>query len=136
MHAREGLHSLDAERQADRFALAFLMPRREFDWDIPARVTQAALGVLKRRWGVPMTDIVRRGYDLGLLSEASFRRSHPRLNSASARLAEPAEPEAESPTAFVGALANARESDTLDTVFEIMGMTQGFDRELLGENAV
>jgi len=136
IHARADLHSPEAERQADRFALAFLMPRREFERDIPKRVTGSALGILKRRWGVPLAEIVRRGYDLGLLSEASFRRSHARLNSASARLAEPDEPAAESPATLLAALANARETDTLDAVFEIMGMTKGFARELLGANAV
>ena len=132
IHAREDILSPDAEREADRFALAFLMPRREFEVDCPARVTQAVLGTLKRRWGVPMAEIVRRGYDLDLLSEASFRRAHARLNRATARANEGDEPQREAPHALVDLIGAARDQGALNGALEAMGMSKALLRELVG----
>lgn len=66
------------ESQAHRFASAFLFPRgavlREFprgralDW--------RALFALKLRWKMSVRAIVRRGYDLGLLSPAQYRTAN------------------------------------------------------------
>lgn len=66
------------EDQAHRFASAFLFPRatvlREFprgswiDWN--------ALLELKRRWKISVRALVRRGYDLNLLTAAQYRRAN------------------------------------------------------------
>jgi Zn-dependent peptidase ImmA (M78 family)/DNA-binding XRE family transcriptional regulator len=66
------------EDQAHRFASAFLFPRgavlREFprgrwiDWN--------ALYALKKRWKVSVRALVRRGYDLNLLTPAQYRTAN------------------------------------------------------------
>jgi Zn-dependent peptidase ImmA (M78 family) len=66
------------EDQAHRFASAFLLPRgavlREFprgrwiDWN--------ALYALKKRWKVSVRALVRRGYDLKLLTPAQYRTAN------------------------------------------------------------
>jgi Zn-dependent peptidase ImmA (M78 family) len=66
------------EDQAHRFASAFLFPRgavlREFprgtwiDWN--------ALYALKKRWKISVRALVRRGYDLKLLTPAQYRTAN------------------------------------------------------------
>lgn len=66
------------EDQAHRFAGAFLFPRgavlREFprgsfiDWN--------ALYALKKRWKISVRAMVRRGYDLGILTPAQYRTAN------------------------------------------------------------
>lgn len=75
-----GIQTGDAvtENQAHRFAGAFLFPRgavlREFprsrmiDWRV--------LYALKLRWKMSVRAIIRRGYDLGILSPAQYRTAN------------------------------------------------------------
>ena len=64
------------EREADSFASAFLLPRVPFLAEGPARLSWPRLRDMKRRWGVSLLALVRRAYDLGVYSEATYRRAH------------------------------------------------------------
>lgn len=85
------LHS-DAERdikaiedQAFRFGGAFLAPRESFLPECPTRWNRRAFLDLKRRWKMSMQALVRRAYDLGQLSESSYRRANIDLRKRFAR---------------------------------------------------
>jgi Zn-dependent peptidase ImmA (M78 family)/transcriptional regulator with XRE-family HTH domain len=131
MHTSQDVGSADAERQAERFALAFLMPRRGFELISP-RVTDIALAFLKRVWGVPMASIVKRAYDLELISEASFRRSHARLNRLAYRRKEPFEPPPETPDVLSTLVNAARDADTLDEALDAIAWPRSLLHELIG----
>jgi len=77
MHRHIWTGSVETEKAADRYASAFLMPRgaflreygnRPFSWE---KVFE-----LKRRWRVSIAAVVRRSRDLGLIDDATYRRSY------------------------------------------------------------
>jgi Zn-dependent peptidase ImmA (M78 family)/transcriptional regulator with XRE-family HTH domain len=65
----------DREREADRFASAFLLPRTGFSREFPRteRIDWRSMFALKVRWKTSVQAIVRRGYDLGLLSAVQYQ---------------------------------------------------------------
>jgi Zn-dependent peptidase ImmA (M78 family)/transcriptional regulator with XRE-family HTH domain len=93
LHA--GIHTGDiqTEEQADRFASAFLMPRRAFSREFLASpFSWKHIFDLKRRWHTSLAAIVRRAYDLGLIGAAQYRRSFQYLSFKGWTKGEPAEP--------------------------------------------
>ena len=101
---------VDKEKEADAFAGAFLLPRMPFLSECPSRLDWNRLRALKRRWGVSLAAIVRRAFDLGIYSEATYRRAYTMLNQMGWRRNEPDEPAMERPTLLhraVGMLSNA-----------------------------
>ena len=64
------------EREADRFASAFLMPARAFAREFQARpFAWPHLFSLKQIWRTSVAAIVRRAYDLGLISAVRYRQA-------------------------------------------------------------
>ena len=66
------------EDQAHRFASAFLFPRGAVLREFPRgrTINWRALFELKLRWKMSVRALVRRGYDLGLLSPAQYRTAN------------------------------------------------------------
>jgi Zn-dependent peptidase ImmA (M78 family)/DNA-binding XRE family transcriptional regulator len=85
------------ELQAHRFAGAFLMPRSSITRELPSRLSWPHLFELKRRWGVSLAALLRRGYDLGIYSDATYRRANSYLSMKGWKSGEPAEPDHEAP---------------------------------------
>lgn len=94
----------EAERQADAFAGAFLLPRVPFLAECPRRLDWVGLRQMKRRWGVSLAALVRRAFDLGLYTEATYRRAYVILNQRGWRTDEPDEPEMERPALLARAV--------------------------------
>jgi Zn-dependent peptidase ImmA (M78 family) len=87
------------ERQADYISGAFLLPRMPFLAECPTRLNWPKLREMKRRWGVSLLAIVRRAFDLGVFSEATYRRAHVQYTRYGWRSdGEPEEPALERPT--------------------------------------
>jgi Zn-dependent peptidase ImmA (M78 family) len=70
------------EDQANRFASAFLLPRRAFLAEFPRsrNLDWSAIFDLKLRWKVSARAIIRRAYDLGILSSDQYRTGNIHLN--------------------------------------------------------
>ena len=96
---------LSQEKQAHRFAGAFLMPRTVILRELPSRLSWPHLFELKKRWGVSLAALLRRGYDLGIYSDATYRRANTYLSSKGWKAKEPAEPEHETPELIRDALS-------------------------------
>jgi Zn-dependent peptidase ImmA (M78 family)/DNA-binding XRE family transcriptional regulator len=79
----------EAELEAHRFASAFLMPRLAITAELPPSPSLPRLLELKRRWKVSVQALLRRGRDLGLYSEPSYRRAYQRLGALGWRTEEP-----------------------------------------------
>lgn len=76
------------EKQANRFAGAFLLPRRTF----PSEVISTSLfyfQTLKQRWRVSIAAMVYRCKDLGILSDAQVTYLWRQMNTAGIRRVEP-----------------------------------------------
>lgn len=79
-----GVHTgcRETETQAHRFASAFLLPRAAFAREFPRSryLDWQAIFAIKLRWKVSARAIVRRAYDLGLISAAQYRTGNIHLN--------------------------------------------------------
>jgi len=97
------------ESEADRFASAFLLPRRGVVKEFPRskRLNWNALIRLKERWGVSLQALVRRGHDLGLLDSDQYRRAHIHISKRGWRTDEPGKVEEEPPELVDTALSFA-----------------------------
>lgn len=66
----------ELEDQANYFANAFLLPRTGFLREFPTeRLEWREILNLKKRWGVSMQAIIRRAYDLGLITAVQYRNA-------------------------------------------------------------
>lgn len=136
--AHLALHS-DADRdlrviedQAFRFGGAFIAPREAFLPECPSRWSRPAFLELKKRWRMSMQALVRRAYDLGKLSESSYRRANIELRK---RLSENGEEEGEwepeRPSMIQQAISLLEEEVTLDGLASSIGVHSADLRELL-----
>ena len=76
----QGIHTgnMETEIAADRFASAFLLPRKVFarEFRSEAAFSWKNIFALKRRWRVSAAAIVRRAYDLGLIGAVEYRKAY------------------------------------------------------------
>lgn len=76
MHRNLQPGSTELEEQANNFASAFLLPRMAFLREFPSNRFEWKLILdLKKRWGVSMQAIIRRAYDLNLISAVQYRNA-------------------------------------------------------------
>jgi len=80
----------EMEIEANRFASEFLMPEAEIKASL-YDLSLAKLGSLKRYWKVSMAALIRRGFDLGTITERRYRSLNIQLSRAGYKLREPAE---------------------------------------------
>ncbi len=78
MHRGVQTGDRETENQAHRFAGAFLFPRAAFLREFPRgrNIDWIALARLKLRWKVSMRAMVKRAYDLRILSAAQYRTAN------------------------------------------------------------
>lgn len=86
------------EQQAFRLGMAFMFPRESFLQEFPNRLIWPHLLEIKKRWKMSLASMVRRARDLGVYSEATYKRANLYINSKGWKLQEPNEPELEIPT--------------------------------------
>ena len=108
-----GLVFDNAEMQANQFAAEFLMPRRIIRSDL-RNLDLADAARLKLVWGVSMAAIIKRAYDLGVISQSKYRRMFTMLNARGMRTNEPIEVPFEQPAVFNELLRVHREEFGMD----------------------
>ena len=119
------------EAAADRFSSAFLMPRDTFGRELPTKLSIAHLLELKVRWKVSIAAMIRRGFDLGMYSEATYRRGFVRLGRLGWRDAEPNEPSMEHATLLRSAYVMVAERVGSEEFAGQVGLRQSEIHELL-----
>jgi len=95
MHA---VPTADMEREADRFAAAFLMPREDIIGDFGRNFNLERAASLKQFWKVAMSALIRRAHDLGRISDTQYRRLMTRMSVRGWRTQEPVLLPLEQPT--------------------------------------
>jgi Zn-dependent peptidase ImmA (M78 family)/DNA-binding XRE family transcriptional regulator len=96
MHADRREHDRRLESQAHAFASSFLFPRAAAYRELPKRLDGEGwpvLAQLKRRWGLSMSALIRRGRDLRILSEADYRNAMKLMSARGWRTVEPGDRE-------------------------------------------
>jgi Zn-dependent peptidase ImmA (M78 family)/transcriptional regulator with XRE-family HTH domain len=94
----------EREREANRFAGAFLLPAESFRQECPSRLSWPHLRALKKRWGVSLQALIHRAGELGIYTKYTIRRAHQQLRTWGWQVTEPDEPELEQPTLFSRAI--------------------------------
>ncbi len=114
IHAGARADDDEIEREADRFAGAMLLPRSGFAREFPRvgkRWDWESMFRLKDRWHVSLAAIVRRAYELNLVSAAHYRSAYKYMSwKGWLRGEEPYEPEPEKPE-LIKIACDALESD-------------------------
>jgi Zn-dependent peptidase ImmA (M78 family) len=131
MHADANPGNPELERQANRFAGAFLIPRESFLMECPRRLDWNQFFELKRRWGVSVQALVRRAYDLGCISDASYRRAYVYLNQTGQREKEDHEPTPEHSFIIPQAIEMLKDDYTLEDLASRIGLTGADLRSIL-----
>jgi Zn-dependent peptidase ImmA (M78 family)/transcriptional regulator with XRE-family HTH domain len=98
----------ETESAADRFASAFLMPRRAFEREFKSKpFSWNFMFELKRRWQASAAAIIRRAYDLHLIDAVTYRRSYQYMSAQGWRTkGEPYEPSFQQPELLTIALSS------------------------------
>jgi Zn-dependent peptidase ImmA (M78 family) len=135
------------EQQADTFASSFLMPSRSFGRELRSiSFGWDGIFTLKRRWKVSAAAIIRRGYELGILSATQYRRAFQDMSAKGwRRSGEPFEPEFQEPELLSSALhvtttstsisvvdIAARQQISAETLAELFGISDILDNSSSG----
>ncbi len=94
LHTENDADDSNIEVEANRFASAFLLPRSAFIVEFgraPARLDWQHLFQMKVRWGVSVQAIIRRAYDLKLISAVQYRNANIYISRKGWRTSEPCE---------------------------------------------
>jgi len=112
------------EQEADRFASSLLMPAE----DIGPYLTELnvpKLARLKQEWQVSMAALLRRGRDLGLVSETKYRQMSIEFSQAGYRQREPVRIPVERPALITRIISDRlRDGCSLEELSQAAQMTQ------------
>jgi Zn-dependent peptidase ImmA (M78 family)/transcriptional regulator with XRE-family HTH domain len=98
MHRGMPTGSIETENAANTFASAFLMPRQAFSREFgTGPFSWNRIFGLKQRWQASAAAIIRRSYDLGLLSAVDYRRAFKYMSVKGWTKGEPYEPSFQQP---------------------------------------
>lgn len=90
LHIHGGSSGREAEKEADKFAAAFLMPKADLISHVAAQPNLNLLIGAKSRWGVSLAALVRNCHEAGLISEWHYRDMYRTLSFSGYRSKEPA----------------------------------------------
>lgn len=97
LHEEKPADEAQAEREADAFAAAFLMPKADFRSECPSALRVPELVEMKRRWRCSMQAIARRARDVGRITDPQYRSIQIELSRRGWRKCEPYPITGESP---------------------------------------
>lgn len=89
LHVHGTFGNKDNEKEADRFASAFLAPKDDLISFIPYSPKLAQLIELKGRWGISVAALARASYGLGLLSDWHYKEMCKQISIEGYRRKEP-----------------------------------------------
>lgn len=101
------------EGEANHFASAFLLPRSAFVREFPKarNIDWGGLFDMKQRWGASVQALIRRAYDLALLTPVQYRNANVYISRMQWKKNEPLEPPAERPEIIAASLRYLQEED-------------------------
>ena len=106
------------EREANRFAGAFLAPRESFREECPRSWSLQAFTQLKFRWRMSIQALLYRAKDLGCISASTFQRANIQIRRNNIHKKEGLEWEMEKPVLVTQALELLSDQVTIDELAE------------------
>lgn len=102
----------EAEKQADEFAAAFLMPASDIRAELPASADWRHLKALKAEWGVSIAALLRRAKTLEVMSDGAYVSATKVMSARGWRRHEPVNRHPEVPTLLRAAFHKAQRQGT------------------------
>jgi len=90
----------DAEKEADQFAAEFLMPEIAMRRELAPPITLPSVSRLKARWRVAIQALVRRAFELAIITKRQYTYLFEQIGARGWRTSEPVEVPIEKPRAF------------------------------------
>jgi Zn-dependent peptidase ImmA (M78 family)/transcriptional regulator with XRE-family HTH domain len=135
MHWDQPLRTPEREKEAHRFAGAFLLPAQQFARELGtlSRLDWEHWFELKVRWRTSVAMMIYRAHDLGLIDAVQFRRFYKGLHKRGWHRDEPEEPQAERPELLQLALVEAaKRGDTPKTIARALHWKPSTFAEIVG----
>ena len=133
LHEDTAAGEAKTERQANRFAGAFLAPRDSFIEECPRRWSFQAFKQMKFRWRMSIQALLYRAKDLACISQSTYQRAMMQLSSAGMRKNEGKEWEMEKPVLVTQALELLSDRVTLDELADEMSLFPNELRNMLSQ---
>ncbi len=131
LHQYRYVESKQAEREAFRFAGAFLIPKQSALDVIVPPVTLRSLAWTKSQWGVSIAALVRRAYDLQIIGSHRYTSLMKQLSARGWRKEEPVKVNEERPVLLSKMLRLVHGNDRPATIVRNFGLSPMAARELL-----
>jgi Zn-dependent peptidase ImmA (M78 family) len=133
LHEETAAGESKTERQADRFAGAFLSPRDSFIEECPRRWNMHAFKQMKYRWRMSIQALLYRAKDLGCISPSTYQRAMIQLSRTNMRKDEGSEWDMEKPILVAQALNLLSDRITLSELADEMSLYPNQLRDMLSK---
>lgn len=133
MHEETAAGEVKTERQANRFAGAFLAPKDSFIEECPRRWSFQAFKQMKVRWRMSIQALLYRAKNLGCISQSTHQRAMIQLSKAGMRKNEGKEWDMEKPVLVTQALELLSDRVTLDELADEMSLYPNELRDMLSQ---
>jgi len=133
MHEETAAGEKKNERQADRFAGAFLAPRESFREECPRCWSLHAFQQLKSRWKMSIQALLFRAKDLGCISPSTYQRAMVQISRMNMRKNEGREWEMERPVLVTQALELLSEQVSVASLADELSVFPHELREMLSQ---
>jgi Zn-dependent peptidase ImmA (M78 family) len=133
LHEETAAGEAKTEREANRFAGAFLAPRESFLQECPRRWSFEAFRQMKFRWRMSIQALLYRAKDLGCISQSTHRRAMIQLTNAGMRKDEGQEWEMEKPVLVTQALELLSDQVTLEGLADELSVFPSELKDMLSE---
>jgi len=121
-----------AEDEAHKFAAELLLPESVMRKEITTPVTLSSVAALKPRWRASIQALIRRAFDLTIITERQYRYLFEQLSAKGYRKKEPIELQAERPRAFRKMLELLFDgSDQIDLISAEMRLPSSLVRQII-----
>jgi Zn-dependent peptidase ImmA (M78 family) len=135
MHPDIPTGSLETEAEANRFASAFLMPRKAFSREFRmSPFSWTHVFELKKRWMASAGAIIRRSYDLGLIGAVDYRQAFKYMSAKGWTKGEPYEPTFQEPELLITSLQSLgpKVGTTVESLCQRLHFAPGTFQEITG----
>lgn len=133
LHEETAAGETRTERQANRFAGAFLAPRESFLEECPRRWSFHAFKQLKFRWRMSIAALLFRAKDLGCISTSTYQRAMIQLSRNNMRKDEGPEWDMEKPVLVTQAIELLSGQVTIDELADELSVYPNELRKMLSQ---
>lgn len=122
LHQLRRISAPQAESEAFRFASALLLPSTVAHEELEQPVTLRSLAYVKARWGISIAALIRRCWDLGVISDEKRTSLEKQLSARGWRKAEPVHVPDESPLLITKMIKAAAGTSSPQRLHSLLGL--------------